>query len=251
MKPRKDRLPYGKWEKALLSNAQIATLRENGKEHIPEEIWINGRYEVWVHRDVNYDGNWPKMHWLSIKRIDKEPIRSWRDLQRIKNDIIGDEHEALELFPAESRLVDTSNQYHLFVLADKTLRFPIGYMNRLVADEHDGGFKQATWEQKPDDAVTAEEMERLAEEERKKVAKKKKARTTVKSVRRKRKKKAKTDSNESPEYEPVRCNQCGYTVTPERGPPTESLSPKAVYYRCPRCKTMLVGDDLMPVDDLS
>jgi len=29
--------------------------------------------------------------------------------------IVGEEHEAFEVYPAESRLVDTANQYHLWV----------------------------------------------------------------------------------------------------------------------------------------
>jgi len=50
---------------------------------------------------------------LSIKRLDKHPVRDWRHFQRIKNELIGEENEAVELYPAQSRLVDTTNQYHL------------------------------------------------------------------------------------------------------------------------------------------
>lgn len=52
--------------------------------------------------------------YLSIKRRDREPISDWRAMQKIKNAIVGDEWEAVEIYPAESRLVDTANQYHLF-----------------------------------------------------------------------------------------------------------------------------------------
>src|SRR5262245_23036673 len=45
---------------------------------------------------------------LSIKRIDKEPIMDWRDLQAIKNILCGPEHEAFQLFPATSRCVDSA-----------------------------------------------------------------------------------------------------------------------------------------------
>jgi hypothetical protein len=57
--------------------------------------------------------------WLSIKRRDREVIRDWRELQAIKNAIVGPEHEGFELYPAESRLVDTANQFHLFVFMDR------------------------------------------------------------------------------------------------------------------------------------
>ena len=52
--------------------------------------------------------------YLSVKRIDREPFHDWRAMQRIKNSVLGPEWEGVEIYPAESRLVDTSNQYHLF-----------------------------------------------------------------------------------------------------------------------------------------
>jgi hypothetical protein len=41
-------------------------------------------------------------------------------LQWIKNDVLGENVEAFEIFPAEGRLVDTVNAYHLW-------GFPAGY----------------------------------------------------------------------------------------------------------------------------
>ena len=72
---------------------------------------------------------------LSIKTHDKEPISDWRDMQTIKNELIGKEYEAVELYPAESRLVDTANQYHLWVMEkplDEGGYFPFGFHDRLV-----------------------------------------------------------------------------------------------------------------------
>jgi hypothetical protein len=86
--------------------------------------WRNDEYQVFV-RDVG------DYLWLSIKRNDKKPIGDWRIKQQIKNMIAGEESEAVELYPAESRLVDTSNQYHLYVLKDKK-KFPFGFRDRLV-----------------------------------------------------------------------------------------------------------------------
>ncbi len=64
---------------------------------------------------------------LDIKRHDGRSEKNWKDFQQIKNELIGPEHEAVELFPAESRLVDTSNQYHLWVHVDPGFRFPFGW----------------------------------------------------------------------------------------------------------------------------
>ena len=86
----------------------------------PGQMFINNIYQV-IREDVG-----PMIH-LSIKRIDGRPLRSWKHLQQIKNELIGAENEGVELFPSEQRLVDTANQYHLWVAADPTYRFPFGF----------------------------------------------------------------------------------------------------------------------------
>src|SRR6266566_417072 len=42
--------------------------------------------------------------------------------------------EGLEIYPAEERLVDSANQFHLWVFASPIFRFPIGFRERLVAE---------------------------------------------------------------------------------------------------------------------
>lgn len=91
-----------------------------------QTIWKNDQYQVNVQPAEPIKG-FPAMIWLSIKRLDKGPVHDWRDLQTIKNMIVGPEHEAVELYPAESRLMDTANQYHLWALADPAVRFPFGF----------------------------------------------------------------------------------------------------------------------------
>ena len=58
-----------------------------------------------------------KMEYLSIKRIDRERIRNWSDLQQIKNMICedGENRFAIEIFPPENQLMNCANQYHLWV----------------------------------------------------------------------------------------------------------------------------------------
>ena len=92
-------------------------------------VWMNETYQVAVRR---IDEEW--FH-LSIKRNDREPIRDWREFQQIKNQILGEECEAMELYPAESRLVDTANSFHLFGTTNPKFRFPVGFQERLVTDE--------------------------------------------------------------------------------------------------------------------
>lgn len=99
-------------------------------EKAGERVYMNDVYQVHVRLPR------PGMVHLSIKRIDREPVHDWRDLQEIKNQICGSECEAVELYPAESRVVDTANQYHLWVCTDEKFRFPFGFSgNRVVTDE--------------------------------------------------------------------------------------------------------------------
>jgi hypothetical protein len=93
-----------------------------------ESLWINDSYQVSV-RDLGDGGR----H-LSIKRIDQEPVHDWRDLQRIKNQLLGPDCEAVELYPAEERLVDTANQYHLWGSTDPKFRFGFGFGTRFTTE---------------------------------------------------------------------------------------------------------------------
>ena len=68
------------------------------------------------------------MH-INIRRVDGAAVFDWRHRQLIKNQLLGEECEAVELYPAESRLVDTSNKYHLFGFANPEMRFPFGIDN--------------------------------------------------------------------------------------------------------------------------
>ena len=111
-------VPYEQMLDAVRSSQADITANE-----VP---WLNDTYQVNVREVVAADG-WPAMLHLSIKRRDKDVLHDWRDLQEIKNLIVGPEHEAVELYPAESRLVDSANQYHLWVLADAGTRFPFGF----------------------------------------------------------------------------------------------------------------------------
>jgi hypothetical protein len=93
------------------------------------EFWVNPLYQVQVKRS-------PELVWINIRRRDgKAIVRDWRHFQRIKNEVVGPECEAVELYPAESRLVDESNKYHLFCIPDPSYRFPFGFESRSVRYE--------------------------------------------------------------------------------------------------------------------
>lgn len=108
-----------------------------------DKLYLSEHYQVAIRKDPPHGFAGAIIWWLSIKRIDREPIMDWRDLQAIKSQLCGAEAEAIQLFPAESRVADTSNQYHLFVfmrMGGKRLpRLPVGFQAGLVLDETKAG----------------------------------------------------------------------------------------------------------------
>lgn len=135
-----------------------------------DEVWLNSIYQVNVRRLPAPEG-WPcDIIHLSIKTRTKRAEHDWRDFQRIKNELVGPEHEAVELYPAESRLIDTSNQYHLWVMADTRFKYPFGWMERAVWEGNAMGSKQRPFrkDERPDDCVqmTTEKLMEIARGEK-------------------------------------------------------------------------------------
>lgn len=112
-------------------------------ENDRDEIWVNDLYQVAVHELQNGGVQ------LNIRRRDGGPIlRDWRHFQAIKNELIGEECEAVELYPAESRKVDLANKFHLWGVRDPAYRFPFGWTERAV-DYDDKGTTTNGMKQRP------------------------------------------------------------------------------------------------------
>lgn len=126
-----------------------------------ELIFLNSRYQVNI-RPFTHSVFGQVAH-LSIKSLDKEARHDWRDFQRIKNELCGEECEAIEIYPAESRLIDTANQYHLWVF--HSYKIDLGWQQRLVCGESSETqhTKQRPFEagQLPPDAISADEMDAM------------------------------------------------------------------------------------------
>lgn len=75
----------------------------------------NGEFIVEKHKIPN---NPPFIYRLAIKRADKAICHSWNVLQEIKNAIVGEEVIAIEVYPKQSEVTDTSNMYHLWVIKE-------------------------------------------------------------------------------------------------------------------------------------
>jgi hypothetical protein len=103
------------WAAAMFKSTGISfeNLRKlYNEEFLEGETWMNGQYVV-IKKE--FAGG---AHHLSIRRVDRRPCRDWRDFQAIKNQLCGPEREGLELYPAESRVIDTANQFHLWVMPE-------------------------------------------------------------------------------------------------------------------------------------
>ena len=131
----------------------VPMTRKSAKKLINERnsglFYANDVYSVQLYRGKVADqylhpevaDDWAgKVEYISIRRNDREPCDSWRDFQEIKNQLCGPDREAVQIYPAEWRLVDTANQYHLWVLPLES-PFPMGFWTgRAVAGNeiHEG-----------------------------------------------------------------------------------------------------------------
>jgi hypothetical protein len=95
---------------------RVAVRQPDDSPHDPDESWTNDTYFVTLRRrgrDPVF-GSSKGMIQLGIAALDGTARHDWRDFQAIKNQLAGDETEAFELYPAESRLLDPSNYYTLW-----------------------------------------------------------------------------------------------------------------------------------------
>jgi hypothetical protein len=138
-------------------------LYRSGDSEPPLYIVRNSRYQVavWVEGAPDFPV-WGEWAHLSIKVHDRQAYHDWRDLQRIKNEVIGPEYDAVEIYPDEAKLVDSANQYHLFVF--RKLKLPFGFQTRLVADGQSTfapEVEQRPFDVVPPDCLRGEDLDTL------------------------------------------------------------------------------------------
>lgn len=108
------------------------------------QCWSNGLWNVTAR---HYKEGWPfgggEYVLLCIHCEDGEPRHDWRVFQAIKSQPCGPEWEAVELYPAESRLLDPSNLFMLWCAP----KIPIGkFEGRRVMGPHNCIAPQRGWE---------------------------------------------------------------------------------------------------------
>lgn len=60
------------------------------------------------------ESGWGPIIHIAVRRLDAQPIRSWAALQRMKNELVGEDRVAVEVFPRASESVD-DGMLHLWV----------------------------------------------------------------------------------------------------------------------------------------
>jgi hypothetical protein len=156
------------WTKFQEATLNLTAANANAAKHAAtlmniadcDKVYLNSRYQVNLRAHEHPETKQIFLIHLSIKRLDKEPIHDWRDLQRIKNEICGPECFAIEIYPPEKYLVDSANQYHLWCF-DSEMDIPFVFHHRLVSEESTNGAKQRPFEVKPDDLITTQQMQVL------------------------------------------------------------------------------------------
>lgn len=109
---------------------KLAQAKIDMPDLIPDEVWSNDIYEVFVHRSEEGGAH------LSIKRYDRAAVHNWRHFQQIKNEVCGPFFEAVELYPSETRVADNANQYHLWVMPEGVI-LELGFSGGMVLVDDD------------------------------------------------------------------------------------------------------------------
>lgn len=116
---------------------------ELSKENFPEvnvddleydEYWMNNEYIVKVYYPDNPVHQFPnnKFTWLCFRNLrNSHHAHDWRDMQMMKNEICGHERTAVEVFPPMSKLVDTCNQFHMWVYPED-YKLDFGYNEQSI-----------------------------------------------------------------------------------------------------------------------
>tara|TARA_B100000795_G_scaffold70697_1_gene49645 strand:+ start:1155 stop:1706 length:552 start_codon:yes stop_codon:yes gene_type:complete len=127
------------------SKEQMEMIKSLWEATMEEDVRRNDTYTVYIDWDsAEHGGMTPnekmKVVHLSIKRLDRDIIVDYREFMDIKDQLVGDEYEAVMLFPARDREHDTVNQYHLWIPMEKVddipVKIPFGWDNgRHIWDE--------------------------------------------------------------------------------------------------------------------
>jgi hypothetical protein len=109
---RLQKLPWNEF-RDVTEEAILKHLLFSGNYFPVDKVFQNNKYivQVFYHNKIK-NKNMTK---VMCRRSDGKPICSWSDLFRIKNEIFGEEIEAIQFLPKKSELIDEANLYWFFI----------------------------------------------------------------------------------------------------------------------------------------
>lgn len=109
------KLPAGKLEPVDLSTIEHPNWMTRA--------YINNRYVVMINDNTETDKS--KAIRAMVQRHDDTPIPNhWSELQKIKNELFGEETTGIEYYPKESLLMNDHNIYWLWIFPEGILPIP-------------------------------------------------------------------------------------------------------------------------------
>jgi hypothetical protein len=106
------RLEWEPMERKLLTAEETAYFKRIGDFR---EGWLNNIYSAQVYVRTT---PWGQIIHLAVRRHDGGEVQGWDPLQRIKNELIGPDRIAIEIYPSDSLVNDEANMRHLFVMPE-------------------------------------------------------------------------------------------------------------------------------------
>lgn len=108
--------PRGKWEQIDLST--------HSHPKWMTRAFKNNMFMVMVNDNANTTHG-KAIRALVQKHDDSKILNHWQEMQRIKNEIFGEETTAVEFYPAKSKLIDDHNIYWMWI-------FPRGIIPEMI-----------------------------------------------------------------------------------------------------------------------
>lgn len=97
---------WGEWEERTFSQAEMIAAGFNLTGL--KRVVLNDRYSVQFYEHMT---GWGLVTQLVIRRHDEGKGVPWAHKQRIKDELVGSDRTAVEVFPSAEKLVDDANLY--------------------------------------------------------------------------------------------------------------------------------------------
>ncbi len=111
----------------------LKPIRENSLPHGAAAAFSNNRYIIIVYENIQTTKGVAKQ--VLIQNVFGTRLRDhWSEIQRIKNELFGDEAVGIEFYPSESELVNEHNIYWLWIIDTTLLPMPLNQKPKISID---------------------------------------------------------------------------------------------------------------------